>query len=74
MSLPDLRKKLRVTVRSEWAKPEMIAASDTLEKIADAIVEAYKACAREARPITECYREAAEAAGIGPAYRKAWGK
>jgi len=65
---------LRTTVRGEWAKPEMAAASDALEKIADAIVDAYKTCAREARPIIECYREAAEAAGIGPAYKKAWGK
>ena len=74
MSLPDLRKKLRTTVRGEWAKPEMAAASDTLEKIADAIVEAYKTCAAGTEPIIQCYKKAAEAAGLGAAYKKAWGK
>jgi hypothetical protein len=74
MSLPDLRKKLRSAVRAEWAKPEMAAASDGLEKIADAIVEAYESCARGTEPIVTCYKKAADAAGLASAYKKAWGK
>jgi hypothetical protein len=72
--LPELRKKLRQAVRSEWARPEMITASDALEKIADAIVDSYKSCAAGTEPIITCYKKAAEAAGLGAAYKRAWGK
>ena len=75
MSLEELRKKLRQAVRGEWAKPEFMAAQDQLSAEAQKIVSDYKKCAREGgKPITECYREAAEKAGLGAAYSRLWGK
>jgi len=77
MSLPDLRKKLRAAVRGEWARPEYMAAQEALSKAAAAVGVAGKGghfgkCAREARPITECYAE--KGVELSDAYRKIWGK
>lgn len=77
MSLADLRKKLRTAVRGEWAKPEYMAAQEALFKAAQAVGIVGKSghfakCAREARPIVECYAE--KGAELSEAYRKLWGK
>jgi len=72
MSLSELRKTLRATVRGAWARPEMIEAQDALSAAAERIREEYKKCAHSAVPITECYARAAEAAGLGRAYRELW--
>ena len=73
--LQSLREQLHVGVDGAWARPEMLAAKDALSAIArSAIEECYEACANQTTNIRECYRRCAERAGLGPAYRKEWGK
>ncbi len=77
MSLAELRKKLRAAVRGEWSKPEMIAAQDALSKAAaEAGISGpdghFAKCAREARPITECYAEKGK--DLHSKYKAVWGR
>ena len=73
-SLNEIRKKLsQVVDREVWGGRRDL--KDMLEAAVEpAIAEAYKRCAREARPITECYKEVAEAAGLSEILKRAWGK
>ena len=73
-SLKEIRKRLSQVVDKEvWGGN--IELKESLSRVVAPLVrEAYKKCAREARPITECYREVAESAGLADALRRAWGK
>jgi len=75
--LVELRKKLRASVRGEWARPEMMAAQEALLKAAAGVGIVGKGghfgvCAREARPIVECYAE--KGPDLATAYKGVWGK
>jgi len=75
MGLKELRAKLRSAVAGEWIKPEHDADRDKLAGIAEGIgivgpTGHFGKCAREARPITECYAE--KGAELSDQYRKAW--
>jgi 16S rRNA G1207 methylase RsmC len=72
--LAEMRKELSKAVDlTAWGGKREI--KDSLEKVVEPLVaEAYKKCAREARPITECYEEVAKTAGLSDALKRAWGK
>jgi len=68
------RLQLRKFVRQAWLSDEAAKIQDELRKRARALIEeGYERCAREARPITECYREVAKEAGLSKAFREVWG-
>jgi len=72
-TLNEIRKRLSKELGTIWAGN--VELKDSLSKVVAPLVrEAYKKCAREARPITECYKEVAESQNLAEALRRAWGK